>query len=162
MRRDRLLSVLIWYGSFLAVLILVLVVAAVRHAYGAVDYVELGRIQIIENDIVEFDTKLEPGRPRGVMQVVSNSSFIIQSMEFEAWVRDDDEVPFIRDVWVAIDFAPNGAFYDFFSLVDNEVVRTSFLRRAPPNDSFDPATIFYYPLEDGRLAVLDYRYPKEE
>ena len=64
----------------------------------------------------------------------------------------------VDDRVIVLDYLGNGARYEVFSLWSNDTYFVTFLRRAPPDEDFDPAVILMIELEDDAVAYLDYRY----
>lgn len=134
---------------------------------------EIGDVSILK------DTYLTPPRAQGSLRIESDESYIIRSMSFDAWFRGANQ-PVLDDRVTTLDYAPNGALYEVFSLWDNYNYVITFLRRAPPGEGYDPAIIFmieqrlcdlgdrieiFDPLigcevEDisSRIVYVDYRY----
>ena len=137
-------------------------------AFAGTYVLELARV-IAFGEFVEVDSYLFPDRPRGGLVIHTDDRNIITDMRFDAWYRGDlfeveEEEPLseerllVSDSVVALDHSSNGARYEVFSLADDRVYYITFVRRAPPDEGFDPAIIFIVRAEPDLRLQLDYRY----
>ena len=125
-------------------------------AHSEVYRLDLARIVVIDGDGIVQDSGVENPRAQGSLRIDTDARNIVRGLEGEAWFRGADQP--VWDDWVlTLDYTLNGARYELMSLWTNDQYYVTFLRRAPPNDFFDPATIMMIELEDTTI-VLDYRY----
>lgn len=155
LRKLRLIAVFFGLWVFFAGL-LYIAGAVVSIAHADTHNLSLARI-ILVGDGVEQDSYVIPPRAQGSMVLETDAKNLIRSIEFDAWFRGDDQ-PLVDDVVTTIDNTDNGARYEVVSLRDNAFYFISFLRRAPPDEGYDPAVVLLLSLEGGDTVILDYRY----
>lgn len=119
----------------------------------------LARIIVIEDDAVAHDSYIESPRAHGKLFIETDSRNIIRSIDYDAWFRGEP-IPLMSDAAVVLDYSETGAQYEVMSLITNDQYFVTFLRRAPQNDSYDPATILMIDMGNG-VAILDYRYEEQ-
>lgn len=117
----------------------------------------LSRIIVTDGDGIVQDSNIDEPRAQGRLRLETDSRFIVRGMEGQAWFRGEDQ-PVWDDWLIALDYALNGSRYEFMSLWTNDQSFITFVRRAPPDEGFDPAVIFIVTMENGDTLQLDYRY----
>jgi hypothetical protein len=122
------------------------------------DYcLSLKRVVILDDSGVQ-DSYLQDMSVSGEMKVDTYDDFSISDVYLTAEV-DGDTLANYQNSWVQY-YEGNGARYAFFDDARG-FWSVQFLRRAPLNDSFDPATILVLESEDGATFILDYRYSED-
>ena len=118
---------------------------------------DLSRMIIVDGGGIAQDSYVVPPRAQGNLELEVDSRNIVRGMQFDAWWRGADQ-PVLDDWVLVLDYIPNGAQYEVMSLWTNDQYYVTFLRRAPQNDSFDPAVIMMIEMADGDTVIVDYRY----
>lgn len=103
------------------------------------------------------DTRANPPRAQGSLIIEADDDYIIRNMRFDAWLRGAFQ-PVLDDRVIILDWVPNGAWYEVQSLWNNDRYYITFIRRAPPDEGYDPAIIFAVRLFDDCVIQVDYRY----